>query len=105
LARILNNGVVIGEGMKSNVEIAAHQIGAETYQGMPGYKIVKLFDESLADKLALSHNKAWLSRMIKMGVRITDIGIDVTRNSGRSVFYLMEFGIARQYARTVFPYL
>lgn len=103
--KLLKNGTVVGEGM-SNVNSAAKQVNGVTYKGMPGYKIVKFFKgQNYADDLAMAHNARWINRMTSWGVKITDIGIDVTREaSKRSAFYAIEFDVVRNYAGTIITY-
>ena len=86
-ARILKNGVVIGESM-SRVEAAAKQVGALTYKA-PGKNIVKIFGRTKAFEINKALNKAWIKRMTRWGVKIYDIGLDLTRIS-RSPFYAIE---------------
>lgn len=57
---------------------------------MPSFKIVKKFGgEKLARVWSMNHNKAFIDRMMKWGVKIVDFGIDATRDY-RSFYYLME---------------
>lgn len=76
-ARILKNGVVIGESM-SRVEAAAKQVGALTYKA-PGKNIVKIFGRAKAFEINKALNKAWIKRMVRWGVKVYDIGLDLTR--------------------------
>ena len=89
-ARILKNGVVIGESM-SRVEAAAKQVGALTYQA-PGKNIVKILGRAKAFEINKALNKAWIKRMVRWGVKIYDIGLDLTRIS-RSPFYAIEAAV------------
>lgn len=93
-ARILKNGVVIGESM-SRVEAAAKQVGALTYKA-PGKNIVKIFGRTKAFEINKALNKAWIKRMTRWGVKIYDIGLDLTRIS-RSPFYAIEAGVTASY--------
>ena len=93
-ARILKNGVVIGESM-SRVEAAAKQVGALTYKA-PGKNIVKIFGRAKAFEINKALNKAWIKRMTRWGVKIYDIGLDLTRIS-RSPFYAIEAGVTASY--------
>ena len=103
---IFKNGVVIGENM-TRVKTAASQLGgAQTYAGMPGFKLVKMIKgETYAVTQALSHNKAWLTRMMNWGVKVYDIGIDVKRTIGRSPFYAMENALVNGYLNMIPCYL
>ena len=93
-ARILKNGVVIGESM-SRVEAAAKQVGALTYKA-PGKNIVKIFGRTKAFEINKALNKAWIKRMTRWGVKIYDIGLDLTRIS-RSPFYAIEAAVTAGY--------
>ena len=93
-ARILKNGVVIGESM-SRVEAAAKQVGALTYKA-PGKNIVKIFGRAKAFEINKALNKAWIKRMTRWGVKIYDIGLDLTRIS-RSPFYAIEAAVTAGY--------
>ena len=103
---IFKNGVVIGENM-TRVKTAASQLGgAQTYAGMPGFKLVKMIKgETYAVTQALSHNKAWLTRMMNWGVKVYDIGIDVKRTIVRSPFYAMENALVNGYLNMIPCYL
>ena len=102
--KIFKNGVVIGEDM-TRVKWAAKNLGgAQTYAGRPGYKILKAIKgESYATAKSLPHNKAWLTRMMKWGVKIYDVGIPgeiVT-----SAFYEMETALVKSYINMIPCYL
>lgn len=88
--QIAKNGVVIGESM-GRVNKAAKSIGAATYKA-PGKGLIKAFGGKNATKTMMNQNKAWMNRIMKYGVKITDIGINVSRplSIGRSPFYAME---------------
>ena len=92
--KIVKNGVVIGESMKRVVP-AAKSLNACTYR-MPGYKLINFFNERIAAKLGMAHNKAWIERMVRWGVKIYDIGLDPTRID-RSAAYAMEKAITAGY--------
>ena len=92
--RILKNGVVIGESMK-RVNTAAKQIGALTYKA-PGKNIVKIFGKAKAFEINKALNQAWIKRMVRWGVKIYDIGLDVARNT-RSPFYAIEAAVTAGY--------
>ena len=104
--KIFKNGVVIGENME-RVNIAAKQLGGvQTYAGKPGFKILKVVrGDTYATAKALAHNKAWLTRMMKWGVKVYDIGIDVERTAGRSIFYAMENALVNSYLNMIPCYL
>ena len=88
-AKILTNGITIGENM-TRVAKYANSAGQAVYKGMPGYNIVKfLKGGTTANKLAMAHNEAFIKRMMRWGVKITDIGMDISKFP-RSQFYLME---------------
>ena len=92
--RMLKNGVAIGENRVSKLAKVGHQI---TYKGMPGYKIIRKFGgENLARNLSMRHNKAFIERMMKWGIRIVDFGIDINRQY-RSFYYLMETIVTNGY--------
>ncbi len=103
---IFKNGVVIGENM-TRVKTAAKQLGGvQTYAGKPGFKILKAIKgDAYATTKALAHNQAWLTRMMNWGVKVYDIGIDVERTIGRSMFYGMETTIANSYLNMIPCYL
>ena len=103
---IFRNGVVVGENM-TRVKTAAKQLGgAQTYAGKPGFNILKAIKgETYANTKALAHNKAWLTRMMKWGVKVYDIGIDTQRTIGRSLFYAMETALVNSYWNMIPCYL
>lgn len=94
VAKILKNGIVIGESM-TRVTSAARQVGAVTYKA-PGMNIVKIFGKSKAFAINKALNKAWINRMMRWGVKIYDIGYDVARVS-RSPFYAIEKAATKGY--------
>ena len=94
--KMFKNGIAIGENMKrvNNLAKAGHQI---TYNGMPGFKFVKMFGgDDLARTLSMKHNQAFIERMMKWGVKIVDFGIYTSRNY-RSFYYLMETIVSNGY--------
>ncbi len=94
--KIFKNGVAIGENMKrvNKLAKAGNQI---TYKGMPGFNIVKKFGgDNIARKMSISHNKRFIERMMRWGVKIVDFGIDTTRDY-RSFYYLMETIVSTGY--------
>ncbi len=93
-AQILKNGVVIGESM-SRVETAAKQIGALTYKA-PGKNIVRILGRAKAFEVNKALNNAWIKRMVRWGVKIYDIGMDLTRIT-RSPFYAIESVVTAGY--------
>jgi MFS family permease len=80
--------VVIGETSK-RVATKAEQIGAGTYEKMPGYNLISKISTRVANRLSLAHNATWIHRVHRSGVAVVDMGIDVNRTT-RSVFYRME---------------
>ena len=97
MVKIFKNGIAIGENMKRVNRLAkvGHQA---TYKGMPGYRLIKTFGgEKVARSLSMSHNKAFIERMMRWGVKIVDFGIDVSRDY-RSYYYLMETIVTNGYA-------
>ena len=102
--QIFKNGVVVGEGM-NRVNQAARATGAATYKGMPGFKLVKAFKGAkYAENLALTHNKAFISRMTNWGVKFIDIGLDLgnVERTSRSIFYAAESQLLRNYWNYIF---
>ena len=91
----------------TRVKTAAKQLGGvQTYAGKPGFNILKAIKgEAYAYTKALAHNKAWLTRMMKWGVKVYDIGIDVGRTVGRSAFYAMETALVNSYWNMIPCYL
>lgn len=72
--------------------------GQVTYNGMPGFKIVrKIVGKKTAERLALAHNARFIQKMMKWGVTLVDYGVDLARIGGRSVFYAMERGYIAGY--------
>jgi RHS repeat-associated protein len=97
VVQIAKKGVVIGESM-SRVNRVARHTQAATYKGMPGYKAVKFFKgEAAANKMGMANNEAWINRMMKYGVKISDIGLDSAR-AVRSPSYFMESMLTRGYS-------
>ncbi len=89
IIQMFKHGVVIGESM-SRVNAAANQIGAVTYKA-PGKNIVKVFGKDKAFMINKSLNRAWINRMKRFGIKVTDIGLDLSREiSKRSPFYAIE---------------
>ena len=96
IAKILKKGISIGENM-TRVTKYASSAGQAVYKGMPGYKLIRFFKgETVARKLAIAHNERFIKRMMRWGVKITDIGIDAMRPN-RSWFYFMEAILTKGY--------
>ncbi len=94
--KMFKNGVALGENM-NRVRKLAKSGGQITYKGMPEYKIVrKIGGENLARQLSMEHNKRFIERMMKWGVKLVDYGIDVSRPY-RSFYYLMETIVSNGY--------
>ena len=87
LGKILTNGVVIGESM-SRVHAYAGKLGAKSFE-MPGKSIIGLLGKQKSVEIMLNQNRNWINRMIRFGVKITDVGFDFTK-SAHSSFYIME---------------
>ena len=90
-------GVVIGENMQ-RVGKAAQVVDGTTYKAMKGYNTIKKIPkigQQLADKLSLAHNKAFITRMTKLGAAIYDTG--PVGSSIVSRWYSMERQIVRGY--------
>ena len=69
-------GIAIGENME-RVGKAAQVVDATTYKAMKGYNAIKKIPkvgQQLADDLSLAHNKAFITRMTKLGAPIYDTG-------------------------------
>jgi RHS repeat-associated protein len=66
-------GIAIGEKME-RVRKAAEVVDGTTYKAMKGYKTISKISPKLADKLSLAHNKAFITRMTKLGAAIYDTG-------------------------------
>ena len=94
--QIMHKGVVIGESM-GRVTSAAKDLGAATYKA-PGKGLVNLFCKNNATNIMMRQNQNWIKRMMKWGVKITDIGIDIYRPAAnRSIFYAMESAMSYGY--------
>ena len=94
--KMFTNGVALGENM-ARVGKLAKTGGQVTYKGMPGYKIIRKFGgDNLARKLSMAHNKRFIERMMKWGVKLVDYGIDISRDY-RSFYYLMETIVSNGY--------
>ena len=99
-AKILTKGITIGESM-TRVANYANSAGQAFYKGMPGYNLVRFFKgETVAHNLALAHNKAFIKRMMRWGVTITDIGMDIAKTS-RSSFYMIENSLTQNYTMLI----
>ena len=99
-AKILTQGVTIGENM-TRVTKYANSAGQAVYKGMPGYKVIKFFKGGeIANKMAMAHNETFIKRMMRWGVKITDIGMEIAKFP-RSQFYLMEMFNTRGYFNLV----
>ena len=90
-------GIAIGENMK-RVGNAAQVVDATTYKPMKGYNLIKKIPkvgQKLADKLSIAHNKAFITRMTKLGAPIYDTGPVGTRIVSR--WYAMERQVVSGY--------
>ena len=92
LGLIKSRGVVIGKGM-DRVGFVADQAALSKYSPMKGYNLIKgsgksMWRVSLADKLSIAHNKAWINRVMRLGKPIYDIGLGGIRDAG--AWYGME---------------
>ena len=68
---------------------------------MPGYNIVRhIGGENVARKLSMAHNEAFIKRMMKLGVKLVDYGIDASRPY-RSWYYLMETIVSNGYKNLI----
>jgi RHS repeat-associated protein len=86
--------VVIGEKMKDRVIPAAKQLNANYYKGLKGYKTIeKVAGKNIAEKLGMAHNKAWITRQMKLGTKILDIGSAGTNSAN----YAMERAVTSGY--------
>jgi hypothetical protein len=84
--------LVIGENMMQRVRPYAQKIGAEVYEGMPGY--VKGMEAA-----GKAHNKAFMLEKVREGYRIIDIGPDFLKRAlrGASENYEMERELLKGY--------
>jgi len=90
-------GIAIGENME-RVGKAAQVVDATTYKPMKGYKAIKILPkvgQQLADDLSLAHNKAFITRMTKLGAPIYDTGS--VGSSITSRWYAMERQVVNGY--------
>ena len=87
-------GVTIGEKM-NRVTAASKVADTGTYKAMKGYNSIKKVSPKLADKLSYAHNKAFITRMTKLGAPIYDagpVGLNIS-----SKYYAMERSITAGY--------
>ena len=70
-------------------------LGGATFRTLRMF-IRKFGGENLARNLSMRHNKAFIERMMKWGIRIVDFGIDINRQY-RSFYYLMETIVTNGY--------
>ena len=87
-------GVTIGEKM-NRVTAASKVADTGTYKAMKGYNAVKKVSPKLADNLSYAHNKAFITRMTKLGAPIYDagpVGLNIS-----SKYYAMERSITAGY--------
>ena len=95
--KMFKNGVALGENM-TRVSRLAKSGGQITYKGMPGYNLVKkIGGDGLARTMSMNHNKRFIERMMRWGVKLVDYGIDASR-SYRSFYYLMETIVSNGYS-------
>ena len=69
---------------------------------MKGYNLIRgsgnvKWRVALADKLSISHNKAWINRVMRLNKPIYDIGLGAIRDSG--AWYQMELTQVANYAK------
>ena len=89
VSKIAKQGtVVIGETM-SRVHTAANRIGAGTFRASNFANFVYKCSPTLGSAITKSENIRWIDRVIRSGVGVVDIGIDLNRVT-RSKFYIME---------------
>ena len=94
-------GITIGEKM-GRVRKAAQVVDSRVYKAMKGYKAISIISPKLANKMSLAHNKAFITRMTKLGAAIYDIGPkDV---SIASKWYSMERQVVKGYFNYVKMY-
>ena len=89
--KILNasrKGLVIGK--MGNFEQAAKSMNLSRYNGLKGYKLVeKFFGKNLAAKIGLTHNRAFVKSVMRLGGAIVGIG------GGLSGAYAREVALPR----------
>ena len=89
-------GVAIGEKMAARVEPYAKANNLSTYKGLKGYKTIeKVIGKKAAGKLGMAHNKAWITRQVKLGTKIFDIGPAGSQIA--SPYYAMERSVVKGY--------
>jgi hypothetical protein len=89
-------GVAIGEKMTARVEPYAKANNLSTYKGLKGYKTIeKVIGKKAAGKLGMAHNKAWITRQVKLGTKIFDIGPAGSQIA--SPYYAMERSVVKGY--------
>ncbi len=95
--KVFKNGIAIGENMTRLTKVA-NSSGQAVYKGMPGFKVVKFFrGQEVAERLAMAHNKNFINRMMRWGVKISDYGMSITKILPRSPFYAMESSLTSSY--------
>ena len=92
LSLIKSRGVVIGKGME-RVGFIADQAALSKYTPMKGYDLIRgsgesVWRASLADKMSVAHNKAWINRVMRLKKPIYDIGLGKAVEAG--AWYGME---------------
>ena len=97
---IRSRGVVIGKGM-DRVGFMADQAALSKYSPMKGYNFIKgsgnvSWRVTLADRLSVAHNKAWINRVMRLNKPIYDIGLGGIREAG--AWYGMELVQVADYA-------
>lgn len=85
------NGIIFRKSQKLR-----YLLNANTYKAMKGYRLINKVSPKLAKNLSLAHNKSWITRQVKNGVKIYDIGIDKSRLD-RSIYYAMEQSVVNGY--------
>lgn len=95
--KIFKNGIAIGENMTRLTRVA-NSSGQAVYKGMPGFKAVRFFrGQEFAERLAMAHNRNFINRMMRWGVKISDYGMSITKMLPRSPFYAMESSLTSSY--------
>lgn len=84
--------------MKYRVEPFAEANNLATYKGITGYRhLEKVFGKKIMSKVGMIHNKAWITRQMKLGANIFDIG--PAGSSIASPFYATERSVVSGYFR------
>ena len=89
-------GIAIGEKMAKRVEPFAEANNLSTYKGIKGYKFLeKIVGKKTASKIGMAHNKSWITRQVKLGTKIFDIG--PAGSNIVSPYYAMERSVVKGY--------